>query len=63
MKSKDDISKRIDKICEKGEEITRKIDHLDGKDILKQIKVVEDLEKNLNELLDYIKEWNKRSNS
>ena len=58
MKSKDEINKRIDEIFEKGEQITGKIDQLYGSDLQKKLEVIEDLEINLNELLNYIKEWN-----
>ena len=59
MKNKDDIHRRLDEICEKGEEITGKISQLNTQDLERKLKIMEELEINLNELLDYIKEWNK----
>ena len=58
MKNKDNIHQRLDEICEKGEEITGKISQLNNKDLEKKLKIMEELEINLNELVDYIKEWN-----
>ena len=58
MKNKDNIHQRLDEICEKGEEITGKIGQLNNKDLEKKLKIMEELEINLNELVDYIKEWN-----
>ena len=65
MKNKDNIHQRLDEICEKGEEITGKISQLNNKDLEKKLKIMEELEINLNELVDYIREWNenkKKSN-
>jgi hypothetical protein len=58
MKNKDNIHQRLDEICEKGEEITGKIGQLNNKDLEKKLKIMEELEINLNELVDYIREWN-----
>jgi tetrahydromethanopterin S-methyltransferase subunit G len=58
MKNKDNIHQRLDEICEKGEEITGKISQLNNKDLEKKLKIMEELEINLNELVDYIREWN-----
>ena len=58
MKNKDNIHQRLDEICEKGEEITGKIGQLNNKDLEKKLKIMEELEINQNELVDYIKEWN-----
>jgi len=57
MKNKDEIHQRLDEICEKGEEITGKISQLNGQDLEKKLKIMEELEINLNELLGHIKEW------
>ena len=57
MKSKDDIHQRLDEICEKGEEITGKISQLSSQDLEKKLKIMEELEINLHELVAYIKEW------
>lgn len=59
MKTKDDIHQRLDEICEKGEEITGKISQLSSQDLEKKLKIMEELEINLNELVAYIKDWNK----
>ena len=58
MKNKDNVHQRLDEICEKGEEITGKISQLNNKDLEKKLKIMEELEVNLNELVDYIREWN-----
>ncbi len=65
MKNKDDVNKRIDEICEKGIEITEKIDQLEGGDLQNKLKIMEELEINLNELLNSIKKWkeNKKSST
>ena len=63
MKNKDDVNKRIDEICEKGIEITEKIDQLEGGDLQNNITIIEDLEINLNELLNSIKKWNENKKS
>ena len=65
MKNKDDINKRIDEIYEKGIEVTGKIDQLDGGDLQSKLKIMEELEINLNELLNSIKKWkeNKKSST
>lgn len=58
MKNKDDVHQRLDEICEKGEEITGKIGQLNSQNLEKKLKIMEELEINLNELLGFIKEWN-----
>ena len=63
MKSKDEINKRIDEICEKGIEITGKIDQLEGGDLQNKLEIIEKLEINLNELLHSIKKWNEHKKS
>ena len=65
MKNKDDIHQRLDEICNKGEEITGKIGQLNSQNLKEKLKIMEELEINLNELVDYIREWNenkKKSN-
>ena len=57
MKNKDEMHQRLDEICEKGEEITGKISQLTSQDLEKKLKIMEELEINLNELLEHIKEW------
>jgi tetrahydromethanopterin S-methyltransferase subunit G len=57
MKTKDDMHRRLDEICEKGEEITGKISQLNSQDLEKKLKIMEELELNLGELVAYIKEW------
>ena len=59
MKTKDDLHQRLDEICEKGEEISGKISQLSSQDLEKKLKIMEELEINLNELVAYIKVWNK----
>jgi hypothetical protein len=61
MKLKDNVHKRLDEICEKGEEITGKISQLNDPILEKKLKIMEELEINLNELLDYIKEWSDKN--
>jgi hypothetical protein len=61
MKPEDDIHKRLDEICEKGEEITGKISQLSNPILEKKLKIMEELEINLNELLDYVKEWSDKN--
>ena len=58
MKKKDDIHQRLDEICNKGEEITGKIGQLNSQNLKEKLKIMEELEINLNELVDYIREWN-----
>ena len=41
----------------KGEEITGKISQLNSQDLEKKLKIMEELEINLHELVAYIKEW------
>ena len=57
MKNKDDINKGIDEIYEKGIEVTGKIDQLEGGDLQNKLKIMEELEINLNELSNSIKKW------
>ena len=63
MKNKDDINKRVDEIYEKGIEVTGKIDQLEGGDLQNKLKIMEELEINLNELLNSIKKWNEDKKS
>jgi oligoendopeptidase F len=60
MKSKDEMHKKLDDICQKGEEITEQITRLSAQDFEKKLKTMEELEINLNELVGYIKAWNEK---
>ena len=60
MKSKDDLQQRLDEICEKGEEISGKVNQLSSQGLGEKLKLIEELEISLNELLDYIREWNEK---
>ena len=65
MKNIDDINKCVDEIYEKGIEVTGKIDQLEGGDLQNKLKIMEELEINLNELINSIKKWkeNKKSST
>lgn len=65
MENIDDINKRIDEILEKGIKVTGKINQLEGGDLQNKLKIMEELEINLNELLNSIKKWkeNKKSST
>jgi uncharacterized protein YoxC len=54
MKNIDEINKHIDEICGKGTEITEKINQLESDDLQNKLKIMEELEINLNELSNSI---------
>jgi uncharacterized protein YoxC len=63
MKNIDEINKHIDEICGKGTEITEKINQLESDDLQNKLKIMEELEINLNELSNSIKKWNEYKKS